>query len=405
MSLHLFKPPYDLDQRVWAKFARLNKQSTLQEYHEQCATLCGYDWYQCRIDRIMALSPRAYDELSWTLLEPQDGFAEMGGTASDSVYDSDGDLKFEDEAQREDWIRLSYCRVILACAPGREPFVIDPQGYPYARYVGLDIRTEPPVARHPGEWLGRWVYHDSHGAAFVIDNGAKRFGGRVPFRVLQVENQAAINGVIRPRRFMHIVLAGRQTAGWRWAFSDPDSEKMSPERIKTLCNRLLELEETGKKSAMNIRKALAEESKARRSAYLRRKPKWAQTAIVAELWKNNDAGPAIPHYVSRRVVLLWSRYTRECFNELREAAKSFGPTARLASLPGTEREFPSRDATGFRRFLAAETFKGDGWIVRKTLCSYIRERPVEWDAPELMPASAARTFPASLPDSRIPQGD
>lgn len=229
MSLHLFKPPYDLDQRVWAKFARQNKNSTLQEYREQCATLCGYDWNQCRIDRILVLSQRAYDELSWTLLEPQDGFAEMGGTASDSVYDWDGDLKFEDEAQREDWIRLSYCRVILACAPGREPFVIDPQGHPYARYVGLDIRTGPPEVRNPGNPLGRWVLSTQNRA--IVCGSCRLAAGKTFYPVIILDDK----GRAKDKTFAPISCH----SPWRWAYSNPDYEKMSPEQVTALEQQLL----------------------------------------------------------------------------------------------------------------------------------------------------------------------
>jgi len=137
--------------RVLAQWARLNKNDTLQQYRDEVAR-GDYDNEEIEITRVVIMSPAAYGLFCDQLLSDFDWLAGMGGTNSDHVSKYDGQenaylLLLNDTNELELWRAEAY-RVGLLVTDGNRQLVIDPQGYNYARYVGLPIsgtRTEPSL--------------------------------------------------------------------------------------------------------------------------------------------------------------------------------------------------------------------------------------------------------------------
>lgn len=141
-------------QRIRAVFAVVNKRSSLADYIGDClqpefgepewdqrtlSYVSRPNWRseQCEVQSIIVLSESDYDELAISLTEPRPTlFAEMGGTKSDWKGPDVEPYQLEGE-DKENWIAQSYRLVVVIRAPGRLTFVVDPQGYLSARYVGI----------------------------------------------------------------------------------------------------------------------------------------------------------------------------------------------------------------------------------------------------------------------------
>lgn len=131
------QPTFAVGDYLTANFPRLNKRQTLADYK---STPSGSQWL-CQVQKVLALTPEAYDEVANNLLASNSDLG-AGGSASDSpLITADlfkRSLSDWTPEQQAEWERTSYNLVTVVQAPGRETFVIDAQGYGYARYVGLD---------------------------------------------------------------------------------------------------------------------------------------------------------------------------------------------------------------------------------------------------------------------------
>lgn len=86
MSAISFRQSFRIGQRVWAKFVKLNKNNMLSEYYKECSRVGGWDWSQCRIEKVLEMSAEEYDAFSVSLMHSRPGFSEYGGSDSDSPY-------------------------------------------------------------------------------------------------------------------------------------------------------------------------------------------------------------------------------------------------------------------------------------------------------------------------------
>lgn len=104
----------------------------------------------------------------------------------------------------------------------------------------------------------------------------------------------------------------------------------------------------------------------------RHRPAWAQAAIVAELHKD-DCDTMTDYYnhrVTRRVIIGWSKHTRDLFPEMRKAAATFPETADLADAPATA-EHREKYSMGGGYYLKREWRHRDGWSVSKTRSAWL----------------------------------
>jgi len=123
---------------VHAACARLNKNSHLAEYSKQVSN----GDYQTQLYQVrwhVQLTSSQYKVLAdGNLLTDFDWLAGKGGSDSTTALREVDDWFDYTEAEQEQWRNGAYDICLLVMSPiGR--MVIDPQGYTYARYVGIDI--------------------------------------------------------------------------------------------------------------------------------------------------------------------------------------------------------------------------------------------------------------------------
>lgn len=138
--------------RVRALFARLNRRPTLAEYREECSFAGRANEDLCQIERIWQFTPAEWDAFTVNLLADDPRIAGQGGTRSDANLPADWEFLTGTDAERGEFLEHAYRLVILVAAPGRETFLVDPQGYQYARHVGLDpvpVSPAPAAAQGP----------------------------------------------------------------------------------------------------------------------------------------------------------------------------------------------------------------------------------------------------------------
>jgi hypothetical protein len=129
-------PTFAVGDFLTAKFAKLNKQSSLADYHESVEKH-GFHSDLVKVEKVLHLSVEAYDDLSDNLMADQSSIGE-GGSATDVEGLPESHGSWTDE-QRALWDRTSYRLGTVVSAPDRETYVIDAQGYNYARYAGIDL--------------------------------------------------------------------------------------------------------------------------------------------------------------------------------------------------------------------------------------------------------------------------
>lgn len=144
---------YSVGDTFIARFASLNKRNTAEEYLAECVKPAKSDnrncsnWYEnrCRVEKVLRLTPAEFAHLSNNLMEYRDDLGE-GGTGSDAAIDLCGRAPWQlSEEERKQYIDQSWSAVTVVLCDGCRPLVIDPQGYKYARYVGLYPRPEARV--------------------------------------------------------------------------------------------------------------------------------------------------------------------------------------------------------------------------------------------------------------------
>lgn len=127
----------EVGQRLVASFARLNKRCTLAEYREECRRPADFYEERCEVEAVRTLTPEEWDHFADNLMDDVDWLG-TGGTNTDADLPEGWDFHTGTEAERDAFRRQAYSLVTVIQAPGRETFVVDAQGYTYARYVGLD---------------------------------------------------------------------------------------------------------------------------------------------------------------------------------------------------------------------------------------------------------------------------
>lgn len=126
----------DADLFVNAKFAIINKNDTIAEYRELVAK-GQFRLERCKVTESVRLSAEEYQDFTDTLLTDREWLTGKGG------HDSTADLPSVDsfwqysEEQQKVWKEHAYRLVLAVSAPDRATIYVDPQGYTYARYVGI----------------------------------------------------------------------------------------------------------------------------------------------------------------------------------------------------------------------------------------------------------------------------
>ena len=378
MSVISFRQSFHTGQRVWAKFVKQNKNNMLSEYYKECSRVGGWDWSQCRIEKVLEMSAEEYDAFSVSLMHSRPGFSEYGGSDSDSPYKPNRFFQFQSDEEKADWLAKRFLGVILVTAPGREPLAVDPEGYSYARYVGIGVRVSPPKVREPGNPVGRWLVNGRE-TAIVESVTPARSGAQNHVRLIMYDGEGKYVG-----RTYYSMRAGNSILPlrWEWAFSNPDYEKVSPGALATIIEECDALDAALKQLAEAEAAARRRKEEKVRAEFTSRKPEWAKAVVVAEL-RESDNDPMSDYYGShqtRRVFLAWSKTDRDGFAEMRKAAASFPPTADLATGP-KDYEHREKYSMGNGYYLAAECFDRDGWKVRKLSLVY-PPYELEWEPKE-----------------------
>jgi hypothetical protein len=120
-------------------FANINKLCTLGEYLVECFDQLDSNDVLCKVEKVIDLTESTYDLLTKNLMNEKGcQLCGIGQGGLDSDYETDkNDLCEMDNSEQKQWLDQSYCLVTLVKCKDRTPFVIDAQGYRYARYVGL----------------------------------------------------------------------------------------------------------------------------------------------------------------------------------------------------------------------------------------------------------------------------
>jgi hypothetical protein len=137
---------------VTAKSANLNKNSCVSEYiaqveQDECTTERYKVCYEVTLDH------KGWNHFVTTLMDCRDWMADKGGTSS--AFDPGREISeiwelTEDEMRQ--WRQEAYNDNCILVSNGWSCIVIDPQGYNYARYVGVGVQREEcrakPARRH-----------------------------------------------------------------------------------------------------------------------------------------------------------------------------------------------------------------------------------------------------------------
>ena len=129
---------HEIDVTFRAKWADMNKNATLDEYKEEVRK-GDYSIHKARC--VLSLDfeeySAAYEWLCENLLTDIPLLDGMGGSSTEENDEQIVELK---KRHHYEWARHAHwysINCILVTVEGEPKFVIDPQGYSYARYVGL----------------------------------------------------------------------------------------------------------------------------------------------------------------------------------------------------------------------------------------------------------------------------
>ena len=137
---------HEINSRLTAKFATLNKHSHLEDYEEQCGKdeetdYINWRYETCTVEQSFILTEKEYRELIVNLLDPSILFRGKGGntyTGKDETVANDENF-WKYPAKLEEF-RANNDRLVTVIEnkDTNEIIVIDPQGHDYARYVGIN---------------------------------------------------------------------------------------------------------------------------------------------------------------------------------------------------------------------------------------------------------------------------
>lgn len=134
---------FKVGDKINCYFANLNKNCTLTEYVRECFVVKDYSLDSVKIEKIINLSVKQYKTFIKNLMCDKSGVLVgigEGGTGSD--YQLPQNLENEPyyrwpEIELKKWAKLSYRLGTLVICDNHLPFIVDAQGYKYARYVGF----------------------------------------------------------------------------------------------------------------------------------------------------------------------------------------------------------------------------------------------------------------------------
>ena len=123
------------ERRIRAFFPSLNKQDHLSDYRSQTDGA----WMECEITKTLLLSDSEYRDFSTNLLSNDERIAGTGGNDTDAEGLDLANFYEMSEADQERAKAEVYTAdaVLIVNRDTGEAFVVDAQGYSYARYVGL----------------------------------------------------------------------------------------------------------------------------------------------------------------------------------------------------------------------------------------------------------------------------
>lgn len=131
------QPTFAVGDYLTALFPSLNKQPSIEKYKERPSGTTSLG----KVEKVLSLTAEEYDEFANNLMASNPSLG-GGGSASDHPLITDDLFKRSlsdwTAEQQAAWRTTSYVLVTVVQAPGRETFVVDSQGYDYARYVGLN---------------------------------------------------------------------------------------------------------------------------------------------------------------------------------------------------------------------------------------------------------------------------
>lgn len=135
---------------VTAKAAVCNKQDGIAEYIEQVEK-GDYRVERYKVCYEVKLSYQDWNKFCSSLLSNKEWLSGKGGTSSSFDCGRDIENIWDlTESELQEWKRGAYSDECVLVSNGWHSIVIDPQGYSYARYVGIDVQKEQTAkpARH-----------------------------------------------------------------------------------------------------------------------------------------------------------------------------------------------------------------------------------------------------------------
>lgn len=141
--------PVEGDVRMVARFASLNKNCTLERYVQECD---GGDCYDraVKVTHVVRMSADKYDLYAKHLMVNFPWLSELGGSDSDVPYEGDDKAWCNESAEfKAAWLAQSYFLGVLVLSADGRAMVVAPEGYGYARYVGLVFEALPESLRVP----------------------------------------------------------------------------------------------------------------------------------------------------------------------------------------------------------------------------------------------------------------
>lgn len=129
--------PVLFDVFVKVKVANLNKQNTLDEYIE-LVNANDYLIREYKVVEIATLTDKQYSVFATSLLTDRAWLAGKGGTSSRANLCDFNEVWELSDDEMARYRAESYDVCIAVQCAGKRTIYVDPQGYNYARYVGLE---------------------------------------------------------------------------------------------------------------------------------------------------------------------------------------------------------------------------------------------------------------------------
>ena len=152
----------ELGTMITAKFATLNKNETLDQYKEECSkeqiqtetriygnieevdTWKAWEVEDCKVEQYFKVTPKEWEQLTNDFFANSILWREKGGTIyTGNNPDFDIDKLGQDPEMLKDY-KLNNARLVTVIENDTtgETIAIDPQGYKYARYVGIEVEKK-----------------------------------------------------------------------------------------------------------------------------------------------------------------------------------------------------------------------------------------------------------------------